>query len=208
MRKDRVLGHDPLGWMKATKENKKPFPTLGEDATIQNTVKSDQQTGSQPVFPQQIPVSINKNNDKNFDVSKVSQPLGKVNSVKADSVMDNTITPKPRVVIGRLYEKPSTEKIKTVQRNEGTFQESNQVSKSYMEPSFPVSRATQPMKKNDHEINLVSRPVSADHISTYIIIAYTALLLILGYFVYNDLSKRTSKIEARLFALEKALHLK
>ncbi|MFN3532332.1 MAG: hypothetical protein ACK41Q_07460 [Candidatus Brocadia sp.] len=204
MGKDRVLGHDPLGWMKATKENKKSFPAVGEDAAIQNTVKSDQQTGSQMVFPQQTPVAINKNNDKNFDVSKVSQPPGKVDGVKADNVTDNTTTPKPRVVIGRLYEKPSTEKIKSVQRNEGTFQES----RYYMESSFPVFRTTQSMKRNDPEINRVSSPVSADRISTYIIIAYTALLLMLGYFVYNDLSKRTSRIEARLFALEKALHLK
>lgn len=200
MGKDRVLGHDPLGWIKVTKENKKSFPSVGEDAAIQNTVKSDQQTGSQTVFPQQIPVSINKNND----VSKASQPPGKVDSVKADNVTDNTTTPKPRVVIGRLYEKPSTEKIKSVQRNEGTFQES----RSYMESSFPVSRIMQPMKRNDPEINRVSHPVSADRISTYIIIAYTALLLILGYFVYNDLSKRTSRVEARLFALERALRLK
>ncbi|MEP9411141.1 MAG: hypothetical protein HRF42_06995 [Candidatus Brocadia sp.] len=204
MGKDSVLGHDPLGWMKATKENKKSFPAVDGDTTIQDTVKSGQQTGSQQVFQKQISVSTNKNNDKNFDVSKVPQPLDKVGSVKADNVTENTTAPKPRVVIGRLYEKPSTEKIRSVQRNEGAFQES----KSYPEPSFPASVTVQPVKRNVSEINRVSTPASADHISTYIIIAYTALLLILGYFVYNDLSKRTSRIEARLFALEKALHLK
>lgn len=201
MGKDSVLGHDPLGWMKATKENKKSYPTVSGDATIQNTVKSDQQTGSQPVFPQQIPVY--RNNDNNYDASKMFQPSGKTDSVKTDSA-DNTATSKPRVVIGRLYEKPSVEKVKAVQRNEGTFQES----KPYPEHSLPASGTAQPIKKNVPEINRVSRPASADHISTYIIIAYTALLLILGYFVYNDLSKRTSRIEARLFALEKALHVK
>lgn len=204
MGKDSVLGHDPLGWMKITKENKKSFPTVDANATIQNTGNGDHQTGSPGMLPQQIPVPINKQNDRNPDVSKVSQPPGKSDSVKTDSITDNTTTPKPRVVIGRLYEKPSTEKAPSVQRNEGTFLES----KPYIEPSFPASRTTQPVKRNDPEINRVSRPVSADRFSTYIIITYTVLLLILGYFVYNDLSKRTSRIEARLFAIEKALHLK
>lgn len=204
MGKDSVLGHDPLGWMKITKENKKSFPTVAVNATIQNTGNSDRQTGSPEMFPQQASVPINKQNDRNLDVSKVSPPPGKDDSVKTDSIADDATIPKPRVVIGRLYEKPSTEKVTSVRRNEGIFQES----KPHINPSFPASRTPQPMKRSDSEINRVSRPVSADRFSTYIIITYTALLLILGYFVYNDLSKRTSRIEARLFALERALQLK
>ncbi|MCF6156567.1 MAG: hypothetical protein E3K36_15295 [Candidatus Brocadia sp.] len=204
MGKNSVLGHDPLGWMKITKENKKSFPTVDVDATIQNTGSSDHQTGSPEMLPQQIPVPMNKQDDRNPDVSKVSQPHGKNDSIKTDNITDNTTTPKPRVVIGRLYEKPSTEKATSAQHNEGTFLKS----KPYIETSFPASRTMQPAKRNEPEIKRISRPVSADRFSTYIIITYTALLLILGYFVYNDLSKRTSRIEARLFAIEKALHLK
>jgi len=202
MGKDSVLGHDPLGWIKVTQENKKSFSVTDVNAADQNTEKSDQQTSSQSTVTQRI--SIPKNNDKPLDIAKVSQPPGKVDSVKVDSVTDNTAAPKPKVVIGRFYEKPSTEKVKPVQRSEGTLQES----KPYIEPPIPVSRTVQPIKRNDPEINRVPRSISADRFSTYIIIAYTALMLILGYFVYNDLSERTSKIEARLFAIEKALHLK
>lgn len=204
MGKDSVLGHDPLGWMKATKENKKSFPAVGGDETIQNTEKSDQQTGSQSLLSQQAPASINQTSDKNFDVSKPPQTPGKTDSAKTDSITHNA-APKPRVAIGRLYEKLSPERAKAVQRSEGT---SHDLTKNYGESSFSASRTIQPIKRIDPERNHALRPVASDRISTYIIIAYTALLLILGYFVYSDLSKRTSRIEARIFAIEKALHLK
>lgn len=202
MGKDNALGHDPLGWMKITKEDKKSFSMTDVNATDQNTRKSDQQTSPLTTVKQQI--SIQKNNDKTLDDSMVSQSPGKGDSVKVDSVKDNPMTPKPKVVIGRLYEKLSTQKGKPVQGSEGTLQEP----KPYIEPSFPGPRTVQPIRRNEPDINRVPHSVYADRFSTYIIIAYTALLLILGYFVYNDLSKRTSRVEARLFALEKALQLK
>jgi hypothetical protein len=202
MGKDNVLGHDPLEWMKVTKENKKPFSVPAVDGVDKNIVKGDQQISSLTTAKQQI--SIPKNNDKPLDVSRVSHSQGKVDGMKVDSVADSPVTPKPKVVIGRLYEKLPAEKSKPTQHNEGMLQES----KPYIEPSFPVSRAVQPITRNNTEINRVSHSISADHFSTYLIIAYTALMLILGYFVYNDLSKRTSRVEARLFAIEKALHRK
>ncbi len=202
MGKDNVLGHDPLGWMKVTKEEKRSFPVTDGNTENQNGGKSDQKASPQTATTQQI--SNPKNRDTLSDSAKVSQFPGKVAGMQVNSVPDNAPAPKHKVVIGRLYEKPSPEKGKPIQRGEGTLQES----KPYSEPPLPGPRIVQPIKRNDPEIHRVSHAASGDRLSPYIIIAYTALLLILGYFVYNDLSKRTSRVEARLFAIEKALHLK
>ncbi|NUO08756.1 MAG: hypothetical protein HUU08_08785 [Candidatus Brocadia sp.] len=197
MGKDSVLGHDPLGWMKIVKENKKSISLGGANAADQSTAKNDQQTNSRITVKQEKPLPPNIDNTQ--EAPKVLPSAG-----NTDKEMNNTAAPKPRIVIGRLYEKPTAEKGKSVERNEGSVRES----KPYIEPSFPVSRTVQTIKKNEPEINRAHLSVPADRFSTYIIIAYTALMLILGYFVYNDLSKRTSRIEARLLAIEKSLRSK
>src|SRR3990172_1921145 len=189
MGKESALGHDPLRWMKTTKENKKSLSSEDANAAGQNAEKAEQQTSIQAT-PKQIPLP--RDNGETQLVSKAT-PL-------PNNRTDNPAAPKPRVVIGRLYEKPSPEKTKSVQRNESEIQEPRRST----EPSIPVSRTIQPMNSVASEINRV--PASAaSNFSTYIIVGYTALLLILGCFVYSDLSKRTSRIEARILAIEKAL---
>ena len=76
------------------------------------------------------------------------------------------------------------------------------------DPSFLVSMTIQPINRIAPEINRVPVSATASQFSTYIIVGYTALLLILGYFVYSDLSKRTSRIEAKIMAIEKVLREK
>jgi hypothetical protein len=197
MGKDSALGQDPLNWMKVVKESKKSISLGDVNAADQNTIKNDRQPGSPTTANQQIPLPTN--NDKTPHIPKLSQPPDKI-----DKGADNTAVPKQKVVIGRLYEKPSAEKVKSIPRSEGVVQES----RPYIEPSLPASRRVQPLQRNEPKINPIPFSPPADRFSTYIIIAYTALLLILGYFVYNDLSKRTSRIEEKLFAIEKALSSK
>jgi hypothetical protein len=110
-------------------------------------------------------------------------------------------------VIGRLYEKPSPEKIKSAQRNESEIQDTGRS----VAPSISVSRTIPPIPPINRmapEINRVPVSAAASQFTTYIIVGYTALLLILGYFVYSDLSKRTSRIEAKIMAIEKVLREK
>lgn len=187
MGKGSVLGKDPLNWMKIN-ENKKLLSLENKNAVNLNHEKSSQQTSFQTTIKQQIPVSVNSSEVS--DIIKTQQPVGKINDAS-----DGVIKSKPKVVIGRLYEKPS-ENVKSIQSNEIAFQGP----KSCTETSFFGSRTIQP-KRIESEISRVP-------VSTYIIIAYTALMLILGYLVYHDFSKQTSRIEARLFAIEKALRLK
>ncbi|HHT9107215.1 MAG TPA: hypothetical protein ACFYEF_06520 [Candidatus Wunengus sp. YC63] len=193
MGKESALGQDPLRWMKITKENKKSLSSEDANAAGQNAEKAEQQTSIQAT-PKQIPLP--RDNGETQLVSKAT-PL-------PNNRTDNPAAPKPRVVIGRLYEKPSPEKTKSVQRNESEIQETGRS----VEPSTPVSRTIQPINRIAPEINRVPVSAAASQFSTYIIVGYTALLLILGYFVYSDLSKRTSRIEAKIMAIEKVLREK
>ena len=196
MGKDNALGNDPLSWMKLTKENKKSLFSEDTNTTDQNTIKNNQQISSSRTVKQQIPLPTNDN--KPVDIQKGPRSYGKVNSTA------NSNTPRPKVVIGSFYEKPSAGKAKPLQHNENVTREV----KPYLDSLLPGSRYVQPIKRLESEINRVSVSTFTEHFSTYVIIAYTALMLILGSFVYNDLSKRTNKIEARIFAIEKALHPK
>ena len=193
MGKESALGHDPLRWMKITKENKKSLSSEDANAAGQNAEKAEQQTSIQTT-PKQIPLP--RDNGETPLVSKAT-PL-------PNNRANNPAAPKPKVVIGRLYEKPSPEKIKSVQRNESEIQETGRS----VEPSIPVARTIQPINRIAPEINLAPASAAASQFSTYIIVGYTALLLILGYFVYSDLSKRTSRIEAKIMAIEKILREK
>ena len=193
MGKESALGHDPLRWMKITKENKKSLSSEDANAAGQNAEKAEQQTSIQTT-PKQIPLP--RDNGETPLVSKAT-PL-------PNNRANNPAAPKPKVVIGRLYEKPSPEKIKSVQRNESEIQETGRS----VEPSIPVARTIQPINRIAPEINRTPVSTAASHFSTYIIVGYTALLLILGYFVYSDLSKRTSRIEAKIMAIEKILREK
>lgn len=194
MGKESALGHDPLRWMKITKENKKSLSSEDADTAGQNAGKAEQQASIQTTPKQQIPFPSG-NSKAQFVSKKAIPPNNRAN---------NPPTPKPKVVIGRLYEKPSPEKIKSVQRNESEIQEI----KRSVESSIPASRTIQPIKRMEAEINRIPASPAVSHFSTYIIVAYTALLLILGYFIYGDLSKRTSRIEAKIMAIEKILREK
>lgn len=190
MGKGSALGYDPLSWMEITKENKKSLSPKDANAASQNAEKAEQQPSIQATPKQQTLLTTGKS-ETQFVSKKSPQAPG--------NIPNNPAAPKPRVVIGRLYEKPSPDKTKSVQRNESEIQEPRRS----IEPSIPVSRTIQPINRVESEINRV--PAAASHFSTYIIVGYTALLLILGCFVYSDLSKRTSRIEARILAIEKAL---
>ncbi|MDO8744653.1 MAG: hypothetical protein Q7J76_06075 [Candidatus Brocadiaceae bacterium] len=193
MGKGSALGYDPLGWMKITKENKKSLSPEDANAASKNAEKAEQQPSIQATPKQQILLTTGGNSETQLVSKKSPQAPG--------NIPNNPAAPKPRVVIGRLYEKPSPDKTKSVQRNESEIQEPRRS----VEPSIPVSRTIQPINRVESEINRVPASAAASHFSTYIIVGYTALLLILGCFVYSDLSKRTSRIEARILAIEKAL---
>lgn len=193
MGKEGALGHDPLGWIKAVKENKKVSSDTGI-ASDKNSSEDNQPISSQTSLNQQL--SVPANNVKPPDAVKIHQSSDTMRST-ATSVPP----PKPKVVIGRMYEKPAPEKPKSVQGAESPISEIRQPVKSLS----PVTTQPQQVRQMETEI---SRPVttSGDRFLTYIIIAYTTLMLILGYFAYSDLSKRMSRLEVKVFDIQKTLH--
>lgn len=193
MGKDSALGHDPLRWMKITKENNKSLSAEDAGAKGQNAETTEQPEATQSTSKQQIPIP--PGNGEVRSGSKNVTPPG------IGDMPTNPAVPKPRVVIGRLYEKLSPEKAKSVHRSENEVQETRRSA----EPSFPAPGTMPPIKKMETEINRIPAFATASNFSTYIIIAYTALLLVLGYFVYSDLSKRTARLEAKILAIEKIL---
>src|SRR3990172_6382613 len=138
MGKESALGHDPLRWMKITKENKKSLSSEDANAAGHNAEKAEQQTSIQTT-PKQIPLP--RDNGETPLVSKAT-PL-------PNNRANNPAAPKPKVVIGRLYEKPSPEKAKSVQRNESEIQETGRS----VEPPIPVTRTIQPINRIAPEIN-------------------------------------------------------
>jgi len=197
MGKDSALGHDPLRWMRVTKENKKSPSTEDVIKVEQNIEKAVKKTIPQITIKQQKTISTN--NDRTQDIQKAPQLPHKVNNV-----VDDQTKPKPKIVIGRMYEKPTVEKLK-----QPKFEDSVSKEPSRYTEQPPTSYKTMlPIKSPDYSLEHVPSYTSAFSLSTYIIIAYTTLILMLGFFVYMDISKRTSRIEARISAIEKVLHSK
>lgn len=200
MGKESALGHDPLSWMKVGKESKKTVSSGDDNAAEQNATRSDQPSGFPTTKKQDIPSPTN--DVKTLPIQKPLQPPDKI-----DTRASIASVPKQKVVIGRLYEKPSAEKTKPRFHDE-QVPHGEQGASQAPGRSMPTPSRVQPIQRSESTINRVPFTLSAERTSTYIVVAYTALLLVLGYFVYSDLSKRTSRIEARLFAIEKALRLK
>lgn len=199
MGKDNALGYDPLNWMKVTSENKKIPPAEGVNEKDLHAEKPNQHTDPPVTAKQQVPLSAGTNEGPDILRTPVSQPQDKVSRTPEN----DPAGAKPRVVIGRLYERPSPEKTKSVQPDDMIPQEPRR----RIDLSLPGPKTIQPIKKTDPGANHVSS-VPGKNFSAYIVIAYTALILILGYFVYNDLSKRMGRVETRVLAIEKALHEK
>ncbi len=199
MGKDSALGQDPLRWMRVTKENRKPSHPEDVNKAAPNVEKHDKRIISQTTIKQQKPISTSDNRLRDVQKTATVQT-----SKEFNSVANNTSTPKSKVVIGRMYEKPLVEKIKQSQA-EGDVSLEQRYDAKQPSPSY---KAGQTLKVTDYRPDRVASSSYAFSLSTYIIIAYTALMLILGFFIYGDLSKRMGRMEAKVIALEKILHAK
>ncbi|MDR4506994.1 MAG: hypothetical protein MRJ65_01940 [Candidatus Brocadiaceae bacterium] len=198
MAKNRALGNDPLHWLKARKEVETgKAASSGKETVSDATIEKDRKQENVPSATGQQ-MSQSTPDEKKQVVPEKAEASGTENVVPVGNSGNE-----PKVVIGRLYEEATVEKARPVQQQTGIFQGERKRAQAFL----PVSKTVKTIQDE------VSKDVvpSAGRVFpsvTYIVIAYTALLLILGYFVYADLSKRTSAIEARIFALEKALRLK
>ncbi|MBM4054959.1 MAG: hypothetical protein FJ264_09900 [Planctomycetes bacterium] len=202
MKKKNVLGHDPLGWMKVEREKKLVLPE-GVKEENKTAAKDSQQEVQDSVEQQSLPP---RKDEGEISVVGDNQTERVFNVITGSN--EPPPPPKPKVVIGRLYEEIS-KKTANAGQHQGVavpVNASNRVLKA--EQPFPSHETG----KTDMGIQsgTIKLPGAEPRIqfSTYLIVAYTVLLLILGYFVYTDFSKRTSRLEAKIYALERALRLR
>lgn len=258
MGKENALGYDPLSRTRSPNENRKS-PLL--DAPVAANTRGDkntQQTNAPGPFRRPEPHAASK-----------ETPSDGARAPHAPARMAGSVDPaaaqKPKVVIGRLYEKLAPEKEKPAPRAEDTRQEARQIPEAKATPATPYDKttsfspdrmastaeaqATKPrpaigrlyekpempgegifpdtrhsmesvfpesttaprsispmMGRPMPEISRKDNTVSPGKFSNYLIIVYTVIMLILGYIVYRDVSKRISKIESKILAIEKTIN--
>ncbi|MCR4292979.1 MAG: hypothetical protein NUV76_08900 [Candidatus Kuenenia sp.] len=201
MKKKNVLGHDPLAWMNLERERKSPLPE-GVKEEDKNVVKNNQQKVQDAAKQQSFPL-LKEAEDNS--ISKGNQAERVFNVITGS----NGPPPKPKVVIGRLYEEISKKTATTISpSNEAiaTPGAANRFQKT--EPPSPGYGAVKTGMGMPSRVNKLPATGLGVQFSTYLIVAYTVLLLILGYFVYTDFSKRTNRLEAKIYAIERALRLR
>lgn len=201
MKKKNVLGHDPLAWMNLERERKPPLPEgvkEEEKTVVKNNQQKVQDTAKQQSFP------LLKEDEDN-SISKGNQAERVFNVITGS----NEPPPKPKVVIGRLYEEISKKTATTIPPgNEAVASPgaANRFQKT--EPPSPGYETVKTGMGMPSRVNKLPATGFGIQFSTYLIVAYTALLLILGYFVYTDFSKRTNRLEAKIYAIERVLRLR
>lgn len=201
MKKKNVLGHDPLAWMNLELKRKSPLPE-GVKEEDKNVVENKQQKVQNAAKQQSFP-SLKEDEDNS--ISKGNQAERVFNVITGS----NELPPKPKVVIGRLYEEISKKAATTISpSNEAiaTPDAANRFQKT--EPPSSGYGAAKTGMGMPSSVNKLPATGSGVQFSTYLIVAYTVLLLILGYFVYTDFSKRTNRLEAKIYAIERALRLR
>lgn len=195
MGKENALGSDPLNRTRSPNENRKS-PLL--DAMVTTNPqggKHAQQTNVPGPFRRPEPLAINKE-------IPAGSPRAPQTPVRMTGHVDPAAAQKPKVVIGRLYEKPTPEREKPFPRAEDARQEARPMPESTTTPmSFSPMMGT-PIPEAHRKDNTVS----PSRFSNYLIIVYTAIMLILGYIAYRDVSKRISKIESKILVIEKAIN--
>ena len=202
MKKKNVLGHDPLAWMNLGRERKPPLPE-GVKEEDKNVVKNNQQKVQDAAKQQSFPLL--KKEDEDISISKGNQAERVFNVITGS----NEPPPKPKVVIGRLYEEISKKTATTIPPSNEVIAApgaANRFQKT--EPPFPVSDTLKTGMGMPSRVNKLPATGAGVQFSTYLIVAYTVLLLILGYFVYTDFSKRTNRLEAKIYAIERVLRLR
>ncbi|MCF6148251.1 MAG: hypothetical protein E3K37_06300 [Candidatus Kuenenia sp.] len=205
MKKKNVLGHDPLGWMKVEREKKSPSPETVKDEN-KTVVENNQQKTQDSVKQQSFPLPKDDKNDNETGISKDNQTERVFNVITGS----NETPPKPKVVIGRLYEEVSKKAASATQQNNvatpppGTTNSAQKTT----EQSFPQYETIKTDMGMQSRGKKLPGTETRAQFSTYLIVAYTVLLLILGYFVYTDFSKRTNRLEAKIYAIERALLLR
>ena len=183
MSKKNVLGSDPFEWLQkdGKKENTENKKSDVGDQKKQAEKPSDPvvdsiETGVKPEAKQEV-----KQETKREEIAYKS--------------IDISVTPKPKPQESKVYE-PVKEAEPHVRQEEEPFE--------FSDVSEINRKAVLGKDLYAHHAKAKSRKTTQkDSPATAFVIVYTVLLLILGFIIYNDLTKQIDRLETKLELVEK-----
>lgn len=183
MSKKNVLGSDPFEWLQkdGKKENTENKKSDVGDQKKQAEKPSDPvvdsiETGVKPEAKQEV-----KQETKREEIAYKS--------------IDVSVTPKPKPQESKVYE-PVKEAEPHVRQEEEPFE--------FSDVSEINRKAVLGKDLYAHHAKAKSRKTTQkDSPATAFVIVYTVLLLILGFIIYNDLTKQIDRLETKLELVEK-----
>ena len=183
MSKKNVLGSDPFEWLQKDdkKENTENKKSDVGDQKKQAEKPSDPvvdsiETGVKPEAKQEV-----KQETKREEIAYKS--------------IDVSVTPKPKPQESKVYE-PVKEAEPHVRQEEEPFE--------FSDVSEINRKAVLGKDLYAHHAKAKSRKTTQkDSPATAFVIVYTVLLLILGFIIYNDLTKQIDRLETKLELVEK-----
>jgi hypothetical protein len=181
--KKNVLGSDPFEWLQKDdkKENTENKKSDVGDQKKQAEKPSDPvvdsiETGVKPEAKQEV-----KQETKREEIAYKS--------------IDVSVTPKPKPQESKVYE-PVKEAEPHVRQEEEPFE--------FSDVSEINRKAVLGKDLYAHHAKAKSRKTTQkDSPATAFVIVYTVLLLILGFIIYNDLTKQIDRLETKLELVEK-----
>jgi hypothetical protein len=181
--KKNVLGSDPFEWLQkdGKKENTENKKSDVGDQKKQAEKPSDPvvdsiETGVKPEAKQEV-----KQETKREEIAYKS--------------IDISVTPKPKPQESKVYE-PVKEAEPHVRQEEEPFE--------FSDVSEINRKAVLGKDLYAHHAKAKSRKTTQkDSPATAFVIVYTVLLLILGFIIYNDLTKQIDRLETKLELVEK-----
>ena len=183
MSKKNVLGSDPFEWLQ--KDDKK-----------ENTENKKSDVGDQKKQAEKPsdPVVDSKETGVKQEAKQEVKQETKREEIAYKSI-DVSVTPKPKPQESKVYE-PVKEAEPHVRQEEEPFE--------FSDVSEINRKAVLGKDLYAHHAKAKSRKTTQkDSPATAFVIVYTVLLLILGFIIYNDLTKQIDRLETKLELVEK-----
>lgn len=98
---------------------------------------------------------------------------------------------------------PKIDNAVNTEQQEQKVQEVQEVQKEQEKGVYQSSDVTERYRKMVLKENAASQPAQKESPATIFVIVYTVLLVILGFLVYRDMSKRINNLETKLTNIEK-----
>ncbi len=179
MNKKKVLGMDPLTWLKS--KNK-------EDKL--NNVASKQRKSAKKTRGSVVNLSSKRQKTQETKTDESSDLTGKFRNIilggKKSAGKPKPSTKAKNTVGGMLF-------------NDVTYEPSDVTERFRNEVTYEPSDVTERLRSDI----LKRKKASRENPATIFVVVYTILLLVLGFLVYKDLTRKITKLESKLTSIER-----